>query len=91
MIYSTVVATRLRNMFGKDRESGSANFRVHETSSLLMVGNFLSNELGTRSVCEDLADALASNGWNVFRTSTKKNRWLRFANMIFTTIDTNTL
>jgi glycosyltransferase involved in cell wall biosynthesis len=49
---------------------------------VLLVGNFLSELRGTRSVCEDLADRLSQSGWCVFRTSQKPNRLARLADMM---------
>jgi glycosyltransferase involved in cell wall biosynthesis len=50
-----------------------------------MVGNFLSDSLGTRSVCEDLADRLATAGWCVLTVSNKKQRVWRLLDMVLTT------
>jgi glycosyltransferase involved in cell wall biosynthesis len=50
--------------------------------SLLMVGNFLSGTLVTRSVCEDLAGRLAENGWHVRTTSARLNRVFRLTDMV---------
>ena len=53
--------------------------------SILIVGNFLSSSLGTRSVCEDFAERLKSSGWLVITTSSKKGRVARITDMISTT------
>jgi glycosyltransferase involved in cell wall biosynthesis len=51
----------------------------------LMVGNYLSSSLGTRGVCEDLADELSAAGWQVVRTSRHSGRLRRVLDMIGTT------
>lgn len=52
--------------------------------SVLLVGNFLSSTVGTRSVCEDLAVQLTQRGWSVVNTSDKPNRIARVVDMIST-------
>jgi glycosyltransferase involved in cell wall biosynthesis len=52
--------------------------------SLLLVGNFLSASLGTRTVCEDLAMRLAACGWRVQTTSAKPGRIPRAVDMVVT-------
>jgi glycosyltransferase involved in cell wall biosynthesis len=52
--------------------------------SLLIVGNFLSQTLKTRSVCEDLADQLKNSGWPVITTSNKQPRVSRLWDMLST-------
>jgi len=46
-----------------------------------MVGNFLSEHLKTRSVCEDLALRLRERGWRVLTVSSQLNRVLRLADI----------
>jgi glycosyltransferase involved in cell wall biosynthesis len=53
--------------------------------TVLLVGNFLSASISTRSVCEDLADRLESARWSVIRTSAYQNRVRRLADMLLTT------
>lgn len=53
-------------------------------AAVLLVGNFLSASLGVRSVCEDLAEHLASAGWPVLTTSTKRPRLARLLDMLQT-------
>ena len=53
-------------------------------SRLLMIGNFLS-ETGTRSVTEDLAAQLTSQGWRVRSASAMRPRLLRLCDMVATT------
>ena len=48
------------------------------------MGNFLSQSLGTRFVCEDLAAALQAAGWSVVTTSQKLNRASRMLDMLST-------
>jgi len=48
----------------------------------LIVGNFLSRSLGTRAVCEELAERLAAAGWSVRTASRFRNRPLRLADML---------
>lgn len=48
---------------------------------VLLVGNFLSHRVSTRSVCEELADRLRQAGWKVLRTSDRQARLLRLAGM----------
>jgi glycosyltransferase involved in cell wall biosynthesis len=52
--------------------------------ALLMVGHFLSSSVGTRSVCEDLADRLSAAGWPVWTTSTHLGRLRRLSDMMLT-------
>lgn len=52
--------------------------------NVLIVGNFLSSLIGTRSVCEDFAERLKSSGWSVITTSRKKGRVGRITDMIST-------
>ncbi len=52
--------------------------------NVLLVGNFLSGSIGTYSVCEGLANRLELQGWTVHRTSARKSRLPRLADMIFT-------
>jgi glycosyltransferase involved in cell wall biosynthesis len=51
---------------------------------ILLVGNFLCSRHGTRSVCEDLAERLATAGWSVLTTSHRLNRVQRLAGMLST-------
>jgi glycosyltransferase involved in cell wall biosynthesis len=53
-------------------------------ASVLLVGTFLSGSIGTRGVCEELADRLAAVGWNILTTSTKPGRAARLADMLAT-------
>lgn len=57
---------------------------VEMKSSVLIVGNFLSNSLGNRGVCEDLAGQLMESGWPVFTSSEKPGRLLRLIDMVDT-------
>jgi len=52
--------------------------------SVLMVGNFLSESFGTRSVCDDLALRLRSRGWPVLTTSDRLFRPARLLDMLRT-------
>jgi glycosyltransferase involved in cell wall biosynthesis len=52
--------------------------------SVLLVGNFLSGSVGTRGVCEELAERLAGCGWRVLTTSAKPGRAARLADMLAT-------
>jgi len=52
--------------------------------SILLVGNFLSEQVSARSVCEDLAQRLLEAGWTVFTTSNKANRLARLFDMLIT-------
>ena len=51
---------------------------------ILIVGNFLSESIGIRMVCEDLALRLRSRGWSVLTASNKKNRAARLLDMLAT-------
>jgi L-malate glycosyltransferase len=53
---------------------------------VLLVGNFLSDSVGTRSVCEDLAARLQSSGWSVLETSHKSPRLARLWDMTTTVL-----
>lgn len=55
--------------------------------SVLIVGNFLSLSAGNKTggsygVCEELAERLEDAGWHVLRVSSKRNRVLKFMDMI---------
>jgi glycosyltransferase involved in cell wall biosynthesis len=52
--------------------------------SVLVVGTFLSDTSAKRSVCEDLAERLAADGWTVYTTSGQKNRIARLMDMVGT-------
>jgi len=51
---------------------------------VLVVGNFLSASIGSRGVCEDLADRLSASGWTVLTTSRKPGRIARLLDMLKT-------
>jgi glycosyltransferase involved in cell wall biosynthesis len=50
----------------------------------LLIGNFLSKQVGTRSVCEDLSQRLESIGYPVTKTSDKSQRIPRLFDMVTT-------
>ena len=52
--------------------------------AVLMVGNFLSESFGTRSVCDDLAMRLEAREWAVLTTSDKLYRPARLLDMLRT-------
>ncbi|MGQ9525961.1 MAG: glycosyltransferase family 4 protein [Armatimonadota bacterium] len=52
----------------------------------VLIGNHLSGAGLTRNVCEELADRLEARGWHVIRTSTKRNRLARLADIVATVI-----
>lgn len=54
------------------------------SSSVLIVGNFLSKSIGNRSVCEDLAEYLTTQGWQVSTTSHLPGRLRRLSDMLLT-------
>ena len=56
-----------------------------DSPRLLLIGNFLSASLRTRSVSEDLASRLAASGWDVQVTSTRRARLPRLADFLTTT------
>jgi glycosyltransferase involved in cell wall biosynthesis len=53
-------------------------------SAVLLVGNFLSGAIGTRGVCEELAERLSGAGWGVLTTSEKAGRVERLVDMLRT-------
>ena len=53
--------------------------------SILLIGNFLSSSLGTRSVSEDLCLRLLASGWQVIYASRRANRLLRLLDMLWVT------
>jgi glycosyltransferase involved in cell wall biosynthesis len=57
---------------------------AHTDASVLLVGNFLSSQIGVRTVCEDLAERLARAGWRVLTTSAKQERVARVLDMVKT-------
>jgi glycosyltransferase involved in cell wall biosynthesis len=52
--------------------------------SILIVGNFLSAVLGSRSLCEDFAERLLAAGYKVTTTSRKPGRFARMLDMLRT-------
>jgi glycosyltransferase involved in cell wall biosynthesis len=54
------------------------------SASVLMIGNFLSESGGTRSVCEDLALQLRGSGWVVWTASSLGPRPARLIDMLST-------
>jgi glycosyltransferase involved in cell wall biosynthesis len=54
--------------------------------SILFIGNFLSASGGTRSISEDLAYRLGTNGWNTITTSSLTTRSLRPIDMALSVI-----
>jgi glycosyltransferase involved in cell wall biosynthesis len=52
--------------------------------AVLIVGNFLSNAGGSRGICEDLAERLASRKWRVLTTSRRRPKIFRLADMLLT-------
>ncbi|MFM8392864.1 MAG: glycosyltransferase family 4 protein [Acidobacteriota bacterium] len=60
----------------------SAEKSDHPT--LLLIGNFLTNSLGTRHVSEDLAEQLRARGWPVITTSSHPGRVRRGLDMLLT-------
>jgi glycosyltransferase involved in cell wall biosynthesis len=57
---------------------------MYNRESILLVGNFLSQDSGVRFVCEDLAERLTAAGWSVMITSAKLNRPSRMLDMLST-------
>lgn len=53
-------------------------------TSVLLVGNFLSGSVGTRGVCEELAERLRGAGWGVLTTSAKAGKVARLGDMVGT-------
>ncbi len=56
-----------------------------ERPSILLIGNFLTEALGTRHVSEDLAEHLTRRGWRVTTASRHLGRWRRAFDMLWTT------
>jgi len=52
---------------------------------LLIVGDFLSQSMALRFICEELAERLANGGWSVTTASSFAGRGTRFADMLATT------
>jgi glycosyltransferase involved in cell wall biosynthesis len=59
---------------------------MHSENSVLLIGNFISANGGSRGVCEDLVPHLKSCGWKVTYTSTKSARLPRLLDMLFTIV-----
>lgn len=53
-------------------------------TGILIVGNFLSAKGSSRGVCEELALRLPEYGWAVVTTSSRPNRLMRLAGMLWT-------
>ena len=60
--------------------------QLSKKPGILLVGNFLSSHVGTRSVCEDLSVHLSGAGWLVVETSHRLGRIPRLLDMLFTTL-----
>jgi glycosyltransferase involved in cell wall biosynthesis len=54
------------------------------STSVLVIGNFLSSSVGTRGVCEDLAAKLRGSGWFVLTASSRLPRLARLLDMLAT-------
>jgi glycosyltransferase involved in cell wall biosynthesis len=57
---------------------------VERKPSILVIGNFLSQSVGTRGVCEDLVVRLEAGGWNVLSVSRHPQPHRRIWDMVFT-------
>jgi glycosyltransferase involved in cell wall biosynthesis len=57
---------------------------MNNQNSVLVVGNFLSKTIGSRGVCEDLAERLAGANWTVLTTSDRPGRVVRLLDMLWT-------
>ena len=66
-----------------DNQVGST---IMKDAQVLIVGNFLSNTIGSRGVCEDLAENLRMSGWSVTTTSNKPGRISRLLDMLKTVL-----
>jgi glycosyltransferase involved in cell wall biosynthesis len=53
---------------------------------VLLVGNFFSSSIGTRSYCEELACQMTRSGWPVLTTSYKRGRVSRLFDMVGTVL-----
>ncbi len=53
--------------------------------NILMIGNYLSKFVSTKSIVEELFDRFTEKKWRVITASNKKNRLIRLLDMIFTT------
>lgn len=58
---------------------------VYPKPGVLIIGNFLSSHLGTRSYCEDLAIRLNQTGWRSITASDKISKPLRLYDMLYKT------
>jgi glycosyltransferase involved in cell wall biosynthesis len=54
--------------------------------SVLIIGNFLSATGGSRGVCEELAERLEADGWQVLSASRKRPKLFRLADMVLTVV-----
>lgn len=68
----------------KGAQTCKSSFNSRHRPGLLLVGNFLSGSFGTRGVCEDLAVALKTAGWQVLTTSSRPNRFARLLDFLLT-------
>ncbi len=73
-------------MGGKTRADLSRVQIANNTRSVLTIGNFLSGAGCSRGVCEDLAERLAADGWEVITASGKRPRLFRLADMVMTAV-----
>jgi glycosyltransferase involved in cell wall biosynthesis len=69
---------------GKGAQMRMSSFKGGHRPDLLLIGNFLSRSFGNRSVCEDLAVALETAGWSVLTTSSRRSRFARLLDFLFT-------
>jgi glycosyltransferase involved in cell wall biosynthesis len=65
-------------MLHNPKQSDNGNKR------LLLVGNFLSQTIKVRHVCEDLAESLRAAGWLVYASSRQRGRLHRLLDMVAT-------
>jgi len=73
-----------RKMKGKIRSLSRERPRH---GSVLLIGNHLSKwGVASRQVCEELADRLEARGWHVIRTSSRRGRLARLADILCTVI-----
>jgi glycosyltransferase involved in cell wall biosynthesis len=56
------------------------------SGSILCIGNYFSAVGKTRTSSDELAVQLSAKGWKITTTSSKKNKFLRLADMVFTII-----
>jgi glycosyltransferase involved in cell wall biosynthesis len=81
-----VSAFKVATIFDNTKETSGSVFRTVARRPILLIGSFLSDSGGTRSVCEELAERLTNRGWPVLTASRRRNRMARLHDILWTIV-----